>query len=219
MIKWRNSLAVVGMIAFCLSGCLSRSVVFGPHNPSPSPTAPSTIPELIESLSDPNYQVRLVATYALRKMGGAAEQAVPALTATLSDDVSDVRASAADALGEIGPGAALAVPALIEILRSDDFVHARTSAAKALGKIGDTSAVPALAEILWDQKAQEAYKFIPINAAKAIAWLTDNQFPDSGRGSHGYRVNDDGEPLIVIAAREWWEREGQYQEWPSAGGD
>lgn len=210
-----SALAVIGILALCLNACGDRGIVIGPHDPSPLPTAPSTIPELIASLSDPDYRVRLVATYALRNMGPAAEPAVPALIVTLSDDVSDIREASADALGEIGPKAAPAVPALIEVLRSDEYVHARVSAADALGKIGDVSAVPALADILWDQEAQKAYKFIPIQAAQAIAQLTGNQFPDSEPGPHGYRLNDDGEPLIVIAAREWWESEGKHQEWPA----
>jgi hypothetical protein len=200
-----------------LNACVDRDIVIGPHDPSPLPTAPSTTSELIASLSDPDYRVRLFAIYALRDMGPAAELAIPVLILTLSDDVSDIRVSSADALGEIGPKAAPAVPSLIEVLRSDDFVHARVSAAKALGKIGDISAVPALADILWDQDAQEAYISIPIKAAQAIAQLTGNQFPDSEPGPHGYRLNDDGKPLIVIAAREWWESEGQYQEWPPIG--
>ena len=214
-----SALAVIGILILCLNACVDRDIVIGPHDPSPLPTAPSTIPELIASLSDPNYRVRLVATYALRNMGSAAEPAVPALIVTLSDDVSDIRASSADALGEIGPKAAPAVPALIEMLRSDEYVQARAEAAEALGKIGDVSAVPALADILWDQEAEEAYKFIPIQAAQAIAQLTGNPFPDSKPGTHGYRLNDSGEPLIVVAARGWWESEGKFKEWPAVDSD
>lgn len=214
-----STLFVIGILALCLKACVNRDVVIGPHDPSPLPTAPSSIPDLIASLSDPDYRVRLVATFALRDMGPAAKTAVPALIVTLSDDVSDIRASSADALGEIGPKAAPAVPVLIEILRSDEYAHARVSAAESLGKIGDVCAVPALANILWDREAKEAYRFIPIAAAQAIAQLTGNQFPDSEPGPHGYRLNDNGEPLIVIAAREWWESEGKYQEWPAIGSD
>jgi len=214
MMTRANVLAVLGLLALCLSSCGNGSIVIGPHDPAPLPTAPSTISELISSLSDPDYRIRLVATCALGNMEPAAEPAVPALMAALSDDVSDIRESAADALGEIGPNAASAVPALIEILRSDDSVHARVSAAEALGKIGDDRAVPALADILWDQEAEEEYISIPIKAAQAIAQLTGNPFPDSEPGPHGYTLNDDGKPLIVIAAREWWEREGRLQEWP-----
>lgn len=209
-----GKLTAIGVLALCLNACVDRDITVGPNDPSPLPTAPSSMPELIESLSDSDYRVRLAATYALKDMGQAAEPAVSALIVALSDDVSDVRASAADALGEIGPRAAPAVPALIEVLRSDDFVHARAEAAEALGKIGEVSAVPALADILYDQEGQEAYSFILIKAAQAIALLTDNSFPDSEPGPHGYRLNDDDVPLIVIAAKEWWENEGQYQEWP-----
>lgn len=205
----------LGMLILSLCSCGKRDIMIGPHDPAPLSTAPSTVTELVVSLSDPDHRARLAAIYALRDMGSAAEPAVPALIAALSDTVSDVRVAAADALGEIGPKAAPAVPALIEVLRSDDFVHARVSAAEALGKIGDVSAVPALADILWDQEAREEDISIPIKAAQAIAQLTDNSFPDSGPGSHGYRLNDDGEPLIVIAAQEWWQNKGMHQEWPA----
>lgn len=207
-------LTIIGIFALCLSACSENGLVIGPHDPSPSPTAPSTLPELIESLSDSDYRVRLAATYALRDKGPTAKQAVPALITALSDEVGDVRASSADALGEIGPKAASAVPMLIGVLQSDEFAHARAEAAEALGKIGDPGAVPALANTLWDQEAQEEYSFILIEAAQAIARLTDNSFPDSEPGPHGYRLNEDGIPLIIIAARKWWETEGQYQEWP-----
>lgn len=213
------SFAMISTMALLLSGCASCAVAIGPHDPSPLPTAPSTIPELIESLSDPDYRVRLVATGALGEMGTAAEQAVPALIVTLSDDVSDIRAASAEALGEIGPASAPAVPALIETLRSDEFAHARANAARALGKIGDTSAIPALAETLWDSESQETYPFVPINAAKAIAWLTNKPFPDSEPGSHGYALDDDGTPLLVLAAQDWWESEGQYLAWPPVNGE
>lgn len=218
MIMKGSTLVVLGVLALGLHACTRHDIVIGPHDSSPLPTAPPTIDELIESLSNPDYQVRLVATYTLRDMGSNAAPAVPALIVTLSDDVSDVRASSANALGEIGPGAAPAVPALVNVLRLDVYVHARAAAAEALGKIGDASAVPTLAEILWDREAQEAYISIPIKAAQAIAQLTGEQFPDSEPGPHGYRLNEDGEPLIVIAAREWWESEGKYQEWPVVAG-
>lgn len=200
-----------------LNACMSSDIVIGPHNPSPLPTAPSTMPELIISLSAPDYQVRLSAICALRDLGPSAESAVPALIVTLSDDASDIRIASAEALGEIGPKAALAVPTLVERLRLDDSVHTRVSAAEALGKIGDTSVVPVLASILWEQETRETYISIPIKAAQAIALLTGNQFPDSAPGPHGYKMNEEGVPLIITAAQKWWESEGQYQEWTPTG--
>lgn len=202
----------VCLFALCTSACTGDNVVIGPHNPGPLPTAPSTMPDLIASLSDPDYQVRLASIYALMDMGPAAEPAVSALIIVLSDDVSDVRTAAAYALGGIGPAGASAVPALVQVLRSDEYGHARVAAAESLGRIGDTSAVPILAEVLWDQ---EAHMSLHIKASQAIAWLTGADFPDCEPGPHGYKLNDEGEPLIVMAAREWWMGEGQYQEWPA----
>jgi len=211
MIARLVTMLVVGLFVLCTSACTCDNVVIGPHDPTPLPTASSTMSELIASLSDPDYHVRLASIYALRDMGSAAEPAVSALIIVLSDDVSDVRTAAAYAFGAIGPAGASAVPALVQVLRSDKYGPARVAAAESLGRIGDTSAVPILAEVLWDQGAHMSLR---IEVSQATAWLTGAEFPDCEPGPHAYKLNDEGEPLIVIAAREWWMSEGQYQEWP-----
>jgi HEAT repeat protein len=170
------------------------------------------MPELLVSLSDSDYRVRLVAIAALRNMGTAAEPAVPALIVTLTDDVSDVRVVSAEALGAIGSRASPAVPALINALRSDDHGAVRASAAEALGKIGDACSVPILAEILQEPRSNENLS-IQIEIAQAIARLTHNQFPNAEPGLHGYKLNEEGEPIIVVAAQEWWQEEGKFRYW------
>lgn len=215
MIRKASRLTVIVAVTLCLGSCAADDIAVGPHGLKPLPTPPATIPELIRSLSDPDYGVRLAAIYALRDMKSDAVPAVPALTVCLSDDVSDVRIASAEALGEIGPGAASAVPALIETLQLDESGSARAIAAEALGKIGAVSAVPALASVLSCQEDGEINTSVCIEAAQAIAYLTGEPFPDSEPGPHGYRLNEHGEPVLVIAAREWWETSGRHETWPS----
>lgn len=172
----------------------------------PPPTPPNTLPELIKVLSGPNDEARIGAARVLGSMGPEAEAAVPALTKALyTEGPYDVRQAAAWALGEIGPAAKSAVPALIVVLLTD-FVHARRAAALALGKIGDTAAIPSLAQSLKDEDSG-----VSIQAAEAISMMTGEKFPDVG--GTGYSLDENGVPQIVKAAREWWEQEGQYQDW------
>jgi hypothetical protein len=207
---------VAGLLTLCTSACTGDDIVIGPYDPTPLPTALSTVPELITSLSNPDYRVRLSSIYALGNMGASAEPAIPALIIALSDDIGDVRIASTYALGKIGPAAASAVPTLVQVLRSNKYEAEAVAAAKSLGEIGDVSAVPALADVLFDQNAHIS---LCIEASRAIARLTGVQFPDSEPESRGYKLDDEGKPLLVIAAQEWWESEGRYMEWYDAGSD
>jgi hypothetical protein len=189
---------------------------------SPSPTAPSTLPELIEVLSGYNAEARIGAARALGAMGPDAEAAVPALTKNLYyEGAYDVREAAAWALGEIGPAAKPAVPMLIVVLLADR-VHVRREAAIALGKIGDHTAIPALARGLYDEDFG-----VRIPSAQAIVRLAALSFPGATptvlsfpgatppitREHYIYDFDESGEAIIVLAAREWWEQEGWQQDW------
>lgn len=77
----------------------------------------AAVPALIETLADPEDDVRAQAARALARMGAKAEPAVPALIAALNDANRDVRQGAARALGQIGSAAEEAVPALIEAIK------------------------------------------------------------------------------------------------------
>jgi HEAT repeat protein len=140
------------------------------------------------------------------------------LTVVLSDDVTDVRAAAAYVLGDIGAVAApAATPALVRMLKTDETAAARVAAAEALGKLEDTRAVPFLAAVLYyaeDLYSEGASQSLMIEAAQSLAYLTGNPFTDSAPGPHGYRLNSDGMPVLVVEARDWWETEGRFQEWP-----
>jgi HEAT repeat protein len=140
-------------------------------------------------------------------MGPAAEPAVPALTQNLYHDNFEVRRAAAEALGKIGPAAQSSVPVLIVTLLEDSFVHARGAAAEALGPIGQTIAVPALAAALADPSDS-----VQVASAISLASLTGQEFPDLNTKG-GYSLNQEGIPIIVAAAREWWQKEGRYQGW------
>lgn len=162
----------------------------------------------IAVLQGEDIEARIQASRAIGNMGPEAEQAVPALTQNLNHGFFEVRKVAAEALGKIGPAAQPSVPVLIVTLLTDSFVHARVNAAISLGQIGDTACVPALVKSLGDESDS-----VQIRSAIALAMLTGQEFPDWN--SQGYSLSKEGIPLIVIAAREWWEKEGRHQNWLS----
>ncbi len=223
---------VLALAATLAAACSSRSMQRFSRTPQPAvsltepsvgehtnppPTLPSTItlPELVQLLYSEDEAVRIQAAQKIAERGKEADAAVPALVSNLVQENVWVRQAAAEALGAIGAGAEHAVPSLVRVLLGDEWVGARKAAAIALGQIGEVGAVPFLALALGGQK----YDTLPILSARAIAQLTGNQFPDSEPGPHGYQLNEDGQALIVLAAREWWEKEGKYQEWPGIGCD
>jgi HEAT repeat protein len=178
------------------------------------PTAPATLPEVIDALSSYSAEARITAALALSKYGKEAVEAVPALIQNLHyETTSDVREAAAIALGRLGPDARNAVPDLIDMLQNDNSVNVRSAAAEALGQIGDPLAVPALASILHEKEvAGRTNIWLAIHSAVSIAQITGEKFPDADL-QDGHRLNEEGIPLVAIAAREWWEKEGQFQNW------
>lgn len=77
----------------------------------------AAVPSLVETLQDPDRDVRAQSARALARMGPRAEPAIPALIAALNDSDKEVRMGAARALGQIGPAASEAVPDLIKAIR------------------------------------------------------------------------------------------------------
>jgi len=207
--------AVVIVIAvFVVSSCntnLPRENTFEPLEiPTPEPvtlvTTESTISKLIEDLSSPNAEDRINAAYYLKLMGADAELAIPALIDNLNyQGVFEVRMAAVEALGAIGPPAKIAVPDLVSLLQTD-FVHVQREAATALGQINSLVAVPYLAEALYDDDKGTA-----INAAKSLGIITGQDFPEMY--SVGATLDDNGIPIVVVAAREWWIMHGQHKDW------
>lgn len=180
-------------------------LIMGDSGSLPHPNPHQTTSQSISVLSDPNstYSERIVAANELEKEGLQAEAAVPILIDNLHHNDSEVRIAVTKALGAIGPGARPAVPILIQTLLSKQSVRERRVVATALGKISDTSAVPFLAKGLDDED-------IAIECAKAMGLLTRQEFPDIHSTSY---VIENGVPRIVTAARIWWGKQGQYQDW------
>lgn len=175
------------------------------------PTPASTMQELIRNMSSDDMTVRLVSIYELGKYGNGAVVAIPALIDNLYVEDYDVRVAAAIALGRLGSNAQLATQDLIYMLQNDHYIHARDAAATALGYIGKRQAVPYLALALYDDNPYKSYN-VPISSAVSITKITGEKFSDSD-STTGYRLNEDGIPLIVIDARIWWLEIGQFQDW------
>lgn len=206
-------IVLISLSACLISGCDSRDTYPTVETVSTSPPVhiittplPRTLPELIKLLSAYDAESRIAASRSLGAMGASAADAVPSLVSNLSySDTSEVRKEAAIALGEIGSAAKAAVPGLILTLR-DEAPQVRRSAAAALGKIDNTSAVPSLAEALYNVD-----KGTSISAAVAIAQLAKLDLPD--RNSINFQMGEDGIPIIVTSVRKWWESEGKNKKW------
>jgi HEAT repeats len=197
----------LGMLALMAGFCCSCGLLPVEATTVP-PTAPPTLAEVLYALSSYSAETRITAALALSEYGKEAVVAVPALIENLHYEAnSDVRRAAVIALGELGPDADVANSDLMHILQTDDAVRVRISAAEALGQIGASTSVPTLASNLDDENTE-----LTIVAAVSISLITGESFPDAD-SQHGYRLNEEGIPLIVIAARRWWEEEGKLQDW------
>jgi HEAT repeat protein len=113
---------------------------------------------LSKALSDPDPEVRNLASVALGSIGPKAAPAVPDLVRTLSDPVDYVRAPAADALGAMGAKASEAVGPLAARLLTNDQGFVLASIAYALGDIGPAAkdAIPALEQVLAKRRVGSA---------------------------------------------------------------
>lgn len=199
------SILAVGAALLVSQGACSP---FGEVGSAPAPEPPRTLAEAREYLASGSPEQRILAAISLSDFGFRAKEALPELIANLYYAAShDVRRSAAVALGEIGPPAAPAVTPLMDVLRNDVSISVRVAAGDALGNIGERGSVPELALHLDDADFDLA-----IACALAISRITSEPFPDSD-GTRVFRLDEQGVPLIVIAAIEWWEAEGQFQEW------
>lgn len=94
--------------------------------------ADRTVPELVESLSDPQFVVAVRASTLLAEKKAAA---VAPLTTALKDKREQVRRLAARSLGDIGEPARAAMEELIA-LGDDRSIDVRREAASAVGRLG-----------------------------------------------------------------------------------
>jgi hypothetical protein len=206
-----NIFGILLLFTLILTDC-SPSVVLSSTplmEDSVLPTAASTLPELINNLSDDDMAVRLVSIGALEKYGNDAVPAIPKLIMNLQAEDFDVRKAAADILGIMGSKAQEAVPELMEMLQRDTYYHARLAAAKALGEIRDPRAIPVLVAVIFED-GDSMYN-APIICAESISKITGERF--TNEGSKSYTINENGIPIIVLDARNWWVKEGQYKNW------
>ena len=209
------------------------------------PNAAPAVPALAQALSDPHPDLRYFVARALSQIGPTAAPALPEVIAALrSDNLDQEKSFLIITLGNIGPPAAPAVPLLIEMMSLEKIDFTRADAAEALGKIGEEEALPVLVKTLESDESSHtrwaaAYAIAAFGerarfaaptlveslndediyvrgaSAYAIAQITGELFPDADRDDGTFRIGDNGEPYIVIAAREWWEEKGQFQDWDS----
>jgi HEAT repeat protein len=209
------------------------------------PSAAPAVPALAQALSDPHPDLRYFVARALSQIGPAAAPALPEVIAALrSNNLDQEKSLLIITLGNIGPPAALAVPLLIEMMSLEKTDFTRADAAEALGKIGDEEGLSSLVRALKTDESDHVRRAAAYAIAKfgerarfavptlveslndedisvrgasayAIAQITDEPFPYAERDDGTFRIGDNGEPYIVIAAREWWEKEGQFQDWGS----
>lgn len=104
----------------------------------------SAVPFLIDTLKDPDEDMRRDAAWMLGNIGD--ERAIPPLTEALKDPDEEVRFHVAINLGKFEKPA---VPYLLDALEDPDE-HVRRYAAWILGVIGDERAIPALENALED---------------------------------------------------------------------
>jgi HEAT repeat protein len=171
----------------------------------------STLADLIRDMESDDMGVRLVSIYELEKYGDKAVLAVPALRSNLYVDDFEVQIAAAIALKHLGPNASSAIPDLIYTLHNASYIHTRAEAADALGFVGDRVVVPDLAIGLFEENSYQSDD-VAIPCAESIARITGEKFTDSD-STTGYRIDKNGVTFLVIEAREWWLKTGQYQDW------
>jgi hypothetical protein len=172
-----------------------------PETPFPTPVS---VDAAINYIKSDDYMQRIVGMWAITNFREGIPTALPLIIDNLLHDlVTEVRINAARVLGEFGPSADGATNSLISAMKFDNSIEVKIEAAIALGAIKNEMAVPALAENLSSNNEKLA-----VFSAKSIALITDEPSDSSG-----YRRDSDGNPLIVLAAKEWWEHEGQYSDW------
>ena len=95
---------------------------------------PSSIPNLLAALKDPNWLIRFSTAMALRRFSDQASVVVPALTNSLDDPDYRVQVEAARTLGSFGADARPAFRKLLQMVRSTNS-QVSESAANALKDI------------------------------------------------------------------------------------
>jgi HEAT repeat protein len=144
------------------------------------PEAKTAVPEMISMLNDPAPEVRVLAAFAIGRIGPDGAPAIPALQGLITNSLSanssrkfwtEEKGLAAYALGAMGPIARSALPQ-IELLRKDSNIFVRAVAEVAFIKISGTG-LDAIFEALKDSSNSTNWIF----AAEVIAFLGTNGAP------------------------------------------
>lgn len=196
------------LLVISISGCLDKPEDYPVEfDYEPVPT-PATFNDALRYMEDYSADKRSVGMWAVLNYPDEAIDAVPLLIQNLYYETSPyVRENAAGVLGLLGEEAISAVPDLITVAKNDKSINVQISVSIALGRIASPKAIPTLANNLYDE-----YNDLSVPSARAIAAITGESFPDA-EFQHGYRLDEDGHPLIVLVAQKWWEDEGQFKNW------
>jgi HEAT repeat protein len=152
------------------------------------PLGKQALPELRESIEDPDPTVRGQALTALVALGAAAEEVVPALVLGLRDATTDVRRQSAVALGQLEALPAEAVGALAVALDdADPTVRQQAAAALGHSEAAARAAVDALVRALRDGSepvalaaAQALHHAGPLDAPSVDALIALLDHPSAG---------------------------------------
>ncbi len=160
----------------------------------------------------------------LKVFASYASDATPGLIRVMMNPPSShrphVQQAAVHTLGAIGDP--VAVPYLLSVFLSADeqsWVRKSEDVSISLAHYGPEAVctVPYLVPLLDSLKPD-----VRAGAALVISRATGNTFPDSEQrnwdpelgGPWNFEQGPDSEYLIVAATKEWWQKVGQYQEWP-----
>jgi HEAT repeat protein len=106
--------------------------------------ARDALPELMETIQDPDLEVRCDSAEAIGDMGAAGAPGIDGLLGLMKDQEAKARAHACEALGEIGPPARRALAALRDAQKDQDE-EVRKEAAQAIKRIdpgGESGTLP-----------------------------------------------------------------------------
>jgi HEAT repeat protein len=148
-----------------------------------APHSKAVLPQLIASLTDKHFNVRLNSIHAIGRLKADGRPAVPALIATMQDPANDtnmglfhhtIQEGAASVLGDVSAGTAEAVAPLTAVLNeSDNDKRALmvAAAARALGRIGEPAkgVIPKLHVLL-----KHKNRFIREESTHALKALGEN---------------------------------------------
>lgn len=202
----KKILLMVSLAVLTTNGCNPNTIseVYVEPYQTQLPT-PETIAKAILFIRSDNSEEQILGMWSILSYPNK-DEALEYIVDNLHDDDYDVRLNAIIVLGKLGPSSNLAVPDLLSSLASESSPEIMIEITIALGSIGNIIAVPSLAENLSHPNQELA-----VYSAKSISNLTGVFFPDAQ--SSGYHVDGNGNPYILLAAKEWWKTEGQYQDW------